>query len=342
MNEVYSQPLNASSIHACGRKARQLIEESRKIIAEVLNVFPREIYFTASATEANHWALRGFPGRRVICSAIEHNSVRVHAQAVFPVDENGVADLHALDEALAANPSPAIVSLMLANNETGVMQPVREAAEICRRHGALLHSDAVQAVGKIPLDFTMLGADLYTVSAHKCGGPVGAAALISRGAALPEPVFRGGGQEMSRRAGTENIAAIAGFARALETVDFGHYDLISGWRTEMEAEMLANAPHAVIFGARAPRLPTATCIALPGISSEIQLMKLDLAGFAVSAGAACTSGKIEPSHVLLAMGAPAALAACAIRISAGWNTKAEELQAFTRAWSALSASRQEG
>ncbi|MBY0406176.1 MAG: aminotransferase class V-fold PLP-dependent enzyme, partial [Rickettsiales bacterium] len=299
-----------------------------------VSAFPAEILFTATGTEANATALCGIPGRRVLVSAVEHSSVLKAANAeIIPVDANGVIRLSVLDEMLRGTP-PALVSLMLANNETGVIQPVKEAAEIAHAHGALLHCDAVQALSKIPVEFAGLGADMMSLSAHKCGGPLGAAALVLKRDIPIVSLLRGGGQELGRRAGTENVAAIAGFAAAIEkTAGQPHIKQARHWLDVMEASMVASG--AVVFGSSLPRLPNTTCVAMPGISGEVQLMNFDLAGFAVSAGSACSSGRIEPSHVLTAMGVDKATAGSAIRVSGGWNTTQKEIQDFTQAWLAL-------
>ena len=332
MQAVYAQPANPSSVHSFGREAKRTLENARKTIADAVSAWPNEVLFTASGTEANATALRGFTGRPVLVSAIEHSSVRkaVDGAQTIAVDQNGIISLNALSECLKQHPN-AIVSLMLANNETGIIQPVREAAEIAHAHGALLHCDAVQATGKIAVDFGALGADMLTLSAHKCGGPVGAAALIVRRDLAFAPLLAGGGQELGRRAGTENVAAIAGFAAAIEKcANRTHITNVRQWLNTMEATMEASG--AVVFGVALPRLPNTTCVAMPHVSGEVQLMDFDLGGFAVSAGSACSSGRIEPSHVLLAMGIAPDLAACAIRISAGWYTKETEIQAFTAQW----------
>lgn len=352
MQELLALPMNASSVHAFGREAKKHLEDARKVIAEAISAWPNEIIFTASGTEANLTALRG-TGRRVIVSAIEHSSVIRHSgesrnpaatkdvdpglrrDDVIPVDSNGVVDLSALEKMLAGGP-PALVSVMLANNETGVIQPVAEVAAICRAYGALLHCDAVQGLGKIPVDFGALGADMMTLAGHKCGGPVGAAALVVRRELPLQPLLTGGGQELNRRAGTENIAAIVGFARAVELIDLSHMQKVRGWLDGMEREISSPLQaEGVIIGSAVSRLPNTSCIAMPGVSNEVQLMDFDLKGFAVSAGSACSSGRIEPSHVLRAMGVDKKLAGSAIRVSAGWKTTQKEIGDFAHAWQAL-------
>lgn len=333
MAEVLALPLNPSSVHGYGREAKRILEESRRTLAEAVSALPQEVVFCASGTEANNWALRGFPQRRVLVSAVEHSSILKalppQGGGMIPVDANGIISLDTLEEMLA-NGTLALVSLMLANNETGVIQPVAEAAALCRKYGALLHCDAVQGFGKIPVDCGLLGADVLTLSGHKCGAPPGAAALVVRSGVVIPPMLSGGGQERGLRASTENVAAIAGWARAVELCDFGHMRQLRGWLDAMEEETAA-----VVIGGGAARLPNTSCIALPGVSSEVQLIKLDLQGIMVSAGSACSSGRVEPSHVLRAMGVPDALSGCAIRISGGWGTQKAEIQRFAEAWQGL-------
>ncbi|MDE3016984.1 MAG: aminotransferase class V-fold PLP-dependent enzyme, partial [Pseudomonadota bacterium] len=255
--------------------------------------------------------------------------------APSPVTSSGIVDLSALDRLLAGG-GPALVSVMLANNETGIIQPIKEVSELTKKYGALLHCDAAQGFGKIPVDFGVLGCDLMTLAAHKCGGPVGAAALVVRRDLPVLPPLTGGGQESGRRAGTENVAAIAGFARAVELFDFRHMKALRGWLDEMEAEIsspgMGQAGGGMVFGKSVSRLPNTSCIAMPGVSNEVQLMDFDLNGFAVSAGSACSSGRIEPSHVLAAMGVPEASSRSAIRISGGRQTTEQDITSFTEAW----------
>lgn len=292
----------------------------------------------SSGTEANNTLLRSFPDHLIFTSALEHSSVINAALDAtrIPVDAHGVVQLDALDALLSQAQRPALVSVMLANNETGVIQPLTEISRIARAHHALLHTDAVQALGKIPVGAGLLGADYITLSAHKCGGPVGAAALVARGNIPLQPLLRGGTQEQGRRAGTENVASMAGFALAVELAnDSALQQQRRAWHARMEQALLAQAPHAQIFSRHAPRLPNTTCITMPGVRNETQLMDFDLKGFCVSAGSACSSGRIEPSHVLLAMNAEKEQAETAIRISSGWGTQEEDILAFTEAWKAL-------
>lgn len=327
---------NASSPHAFGRRARRVVEDAREQVAALVGARPQQIVFTAGGTEANNQALRACGRSRVLVSAGEHASVlQATAEAVrIPLRRDGLVSLAKLASLLAAETLPAVVSLQLANNETGVVQPVAEAAALAREFGALVHCDAVQAVGKIPVDFALLAVDLMSLSAHKLGGPQGIGALVVADDAALHPLLRGGGQERGRRAGTENVAAIAGFgaaaAAARETLGY-----LAARRDAFEAELRALAPSAVIFGAEAQRLPNTTCLALPGLTSERQLMALDLAGVAVSSGSACSSGKVAPSHVLIAMGASADETQAALRISTGWASVATDYARFLEAWRPL-------
>jgi cysteine desulfurase len=238
---------------------------------------------------------------------------------------------------LAASSQPALVSVMLANNETGVIQPAAEISAVARRFGALFHCDAVQAAGKIALDPGMIGADLVSLSAHKLGGPPGVGALVVTGERDPTPLLRGGGQERGRRAGTENLPGIAGFAAAAKAAAAGiaAYDRVREIRGELEASVAAVAPEAVVLGAAAQRLPNTAAIAMPGVAAETQVIALDLDGVMVSAGAACSSGKVGPSHVLAAMGVAPNLARSTIRVSLGWNSSEEDIAHFLKAWTAL-------
>lgn len=333
---AYGAALNPSSVHGEGRHARKLIEDAREQLAEAFACFPREIVFCGSATEANITLLRAYAGP-VLVSAIEHASVlKAREDAVLiPVTADGMVDLAALDALLARHPG-ALVSVMVANNETGVIQPVREVADLVRRHdGARLHVDAVQAFGKLPVDVAGWGADYVTLSAHKSGGPVGAAAwIIRQGAPGITPLMTGGGQEFNQRAGTENVPAIAAWAAlaALTGELLAHQERIRQWRDGFEREALALCPEARVIGQREARLANTTCITMPAVKGETQVIALDLAGVAVSSGSACTSGKVNRSHVLAAMGLDDETAACAIRLSAGWNTTETDYKNALAAW----------
>jgi cysteine desulfurase len=330
---------NPSSVHRWGRSARQAVERARSAVAALLGA-PREgVVFVSGGTEANHLALLGSGRERILVSAVEHDSVlRAVPQAErIPVDRDGVVVLDRLDRLLAADPRPALVSVMLANNETGVLQPVAAVAAIARAHGALFHCDAVQAAGKIPLDARTIGADFVTLSAHKLGGPPGIGALVVPGELELTPLLRGGGQESGRRAGTENLPGIAGFAAAVVAAaeEIAVYDRVRELRDALEASVAAIAPEAVVLGAAAPRLPNTAAISMPGVAAETQVIALDLDGVMVSAGAACSSGKVGPSHVLEAMGLDPDLVSSTIRVSLGWDSSEVHVAHFLRAWTTL-------
>lgn len=342
---------NPSSVHAEGRHARRLLEEARAAIAKAAGGLARNVVFTSGGTEANALALT--PGlrrasgpavERLLVSAVEHASVltggRFSADDIVTVGvtRSGVLDLDRLSAALAAGP-PALVSVMLANNETGALQPVAEAAELVHARGGLLHVDAIQALGKIPVDIQALGADLVTVSAHKVGGPKGVGALIlADGVSGLEPLLRGGGQELGRRAGTENVVGIAGFAAAVKAAmaAFGEdTSRLEGLRDRLERG-LRQSPGMIVFSDSVKRLPNTTLFTAPGLKAETAVIGFDLAGIAVSSGSACSSGKVQPSHVLEAMGFGADLAQGAVRLSLGWSTSGAEVDRCLEAWLKLS------
>ncbi len=330
---------NPSSVHSFGRRARARVETAREQVAALVGARPDQVVFTSGGTEANNLALAGSGARRRIVSAIEHDSVLQAAPdaSCLTARLDGVVDLGTLAERLDDADPPGLLSLMMANNETGVIQPLSEAAATARVAGWLIHTDAVQAAGRMAIDLERLGVDLLTLSAHKIGGPPGVGALVVGDRVTLEAAQRGGGQERGRRAGTENVAAIAGFGVAADCAraELGGAGTIAALRDEMERRIAHAVPSAVIFGRDAPRLPNTSCIALPGLASETQVMALDLAGVAVSAGAACSSGRIRSSHVLRAMGIDEATASCAIRVSLGRQTTIADIDSFLAAWVGL-------
>jgi cysteine desulfurase len=334
-----TQPGNPSSVHRFGRAARRVVEEARRQVAALVGALPERVVFTSGGTEANNQALASGAGR-VLISAIEHDSVRAAAPDApqIRVDRHGRLDLEDLDEQLERS-RPALVSVMLANNETGVIQPVRQAAELARRHGARVHCDAVQAAGKLPIDVAALGVDFLTLSAHKLGGPPGVGALVVGPEIEPAVLVRGGGQERRWRAGTENLPGIAGFGRACELAmaDAGFAARTGALRDRLEAQILAIAPRVRIFGRVVERLANTSCLTMPGVGNQTQLIAFDLAGIAVSTGAACSSGKVGPSHVLAAMGVDPDEAASAIRVSLGWASTMDDVERFVVAWAQLYA-----
>lgn len=331
---------NPSSVHGSGRTARRLVEDARDAVAALVGAEPAWVVFTSGGTEANNLALRVLPKRApILCSAVEHASVLSVMDGIveIPVDGDGVVDLGALEALLAGEDTPALVSVMLANNETGVLQPIADVAALAHEHGALIHCDAVQAAGKMAIDFRTLGCDLMSLSAHKIGGPSGVGALVVTSGVEGDlaliPMLRGGGQERGRRAGTENVPGIAGFGAAARAAREGLTDFarLGRWRERIENRLRQHAGSRV-YGFGAPRLANTSCLTMPGVEAETQVIQFDLAGVAVSAGAACSSGKVEPSRVLAAMGVDANEAATAIRVSLGWNTTEDDADKFVEAW----------
>lgn len=327
---------NPSSVHRYGRLARKTVEDAREAVAAMVGASSDAVVFTSGGTEANNLAIAGSGRPRVLVSAIEHASVleaRADAEAI-PVTGDGAVDLDALEAMLAADSRPALVSVMLANNETGVLQPVASVSRVARSHGALVHCDAVQAAGKVPLNMAELGVDLLTLSGHKVGAPTGVGALVFGGNVAPEPVLRGGGQERRRRAGTENISGIAAFgAVAADIPDIlADQARLASLRDGLEQEARRRMPESVVIGAGMPRVANTSCLAMPGVDSERQVMVLDLAGVAISAGSACSSGKVGRSHVLDAMGLDDDIAGGAIRISLGWTNHEGDVERFLDAW----------
>jgi cysteine desulfurase len=326
---------NPSSVHAGGRAARRLLEDAREKIAASFGARDQDVVFTSGGTEADALAVHALgAGRRIIVGATEHDAIRaaVRDAAVLPVDRHGVADLSFLQDWLRAGP-PALVCLMLANNETGTIQPIAEAAALCRASGALLHVDAVQGAGRIPVSLDVLGCHSVAVSAHKMGGPMGVGTLLL----TPEigslvPLIAGGGQERGRRGGTPALSNIAGFAAVCGL----HADQgpLEAFRDRLEAASVRHG--AIVCGLGAPRLANTTSLALPGARAETQVMALDLDGIAVSAGAACSSGKVQTSHVLAAMGL-GPLAGQAIRVSLPWNVTEAAIEAFEAAYARMAA-----
>jgi cysteine desulfurase len=338
--EALARGGNPSSVHAAGRAARATVEEARAQVAGLCSAPPGAVTFVSGGTEANALAIESAIASgisRLIVSATEHEAVRKTCEATglaiedWPVDGGGVADLAWLEERLA-QPGRALVCLMLANNETGVIQPVAQAAPMVREAGGWLHVDAVQGAGKIAIDLANLGADTLALSAHKLGGPQGVGALVSAAETALAPSLHGGGQERGLRAGTENTPGIAGFGAAASAClrDLDELAAQAPWRDALAREVTAAG--ATVLGVRAARLPQTLCFATPGFDSEIQVMALDLAGVMVSAGAACSSGKVQPSGVATAMGR-ADLAPFVIRVSGGWATTAQDWRRCGGAWS---------
>lgn len=329
-------PYNPSSLHRFGREARKRVEEARARLLTYVEGEGYRLVFTGSGTEANNLALKGLQGYKVMASAIEHVSVLKSCEQaeIIPVDSQGVVDMVMLESMLAHETAPTLVSVMLANNETGVIQPVAEITALAHHYGALVHCDAVQGLGKIMVDMAALRLDMLTVSAHKCGGPQGIGALILRRNLHLAATLTGGGQEQGFRAGTENVAAIIGFAAALPAREQQKHEQERLAKLQWKLEKALEGK-AVIFGHTAPRIPGTSLIAMPGVSSETQLIAFDLHGIALSSGSACSSGRVTVSHVLLAMGVAPELAGSVVRVSMGAGTTEDEIEKFIGIWMML-------
>jgi cysteine desulfurase len=335
MQTAFEMTGNPSSVHAAGRAARRVLEDARERIAMQFGVGAQDVVFTSGGTEADALAVHALGAeRRIMSCATEHDAVRAAAPdaTVLPVDRNGVADLDVLGGWLSSGPV-ALVCLMLANNETGTIQPIIEAARLCRANGALLHVDAVQAAGRVPVDLTVLGCHSIALSAHKLGGPAGVGALLlSPELRAIRPLIAGGGQERGRRGGTPALAAIAGFAAVCDLPS--DQARLAALRDRAEAAAMHHG--AIVCGGGDVRLANTTSLALPGVRADAQVIALDLEGIAVSAGAACSSGKVQTSHVLTAMRL-GALAGQAIRVSLPWNVADEAIDAFEAAYARMAA-----
>ncbi|MGA9853230.1 MAG: cysteine desulfurase family protein [Gammaproteobacteria bacterium] len=343
---------NPSSIHRYGREARAALDKARAQVAALVNVQPTQVVFTGGGTEADNLALRGVcqgkPDGRLLVSAIEHAAVLGPADALalqgwqvekIPVDSQGKIDLNTLDKMLGKD--VRLVSVMLANNETGTIQDVRAIAECAHEHGTLMHTDAIQAAGKLPVDFAALSVDLMTVSAHKFNGPRGVGALILNRRVDLVPLVTGGGQEQGLRGGTENLAGIIGFGKAAELA-YGELELRIAHLRALRDQLvtgLKRIPGIWIFAEQAERLPNTVQIGVAGFDGEMIVMELDKRGIAVSSGSACHSGSGKPSHVLLAMGVDAATARTAVRISLGMDNTNSDVQALLAALTAITSKR---
>ena len=342
---------NASSVHGAGRAARKLIEDSRESVAALVAAKPENVIFNSGGTESNNMAIRFFGNRirknRILASAVEHDSVLKVSPNIelIPVDNDGIVNLKALDEMLALSSSSkggnnTLVSVMLANNETGVIQPIKEVVSVARHHGALVHCDAVQAAGKVPIDINSLGVDFLSLSAHKIGGPAGVGALVIKEGLAKiiklSPILYGGGQERGHRAGSENISGIMGFGLAAKHAleNLPKIKNLATLRDQVE-EKLSIHKDVRIFGAGVSRLANTCNLTMPGVAADRQLIAFDLAGISLSAGSACSSGKVKPSHVLAAMGIVDEVSSTAIRISLGWTTKNQDIDRFIKVWNEI-------
>lgn len=339
MFEISSQPLNSSSLHHYGRIAKKTLETAR---AKLLNFTGSHngynTIFTSCGTESNNLALKGFSNVSIITSTIEHPSViHVANNPLINVTKAGVIDLNTLDYICSIQNAPFLVSIMAANNETGVLQPIDQAAKIVHKYNGLIHSDASQVFGKIQFNISELDLDMVTISAHKFGGPLGAAALIVKKNLDLKPIMFGGGQEFRYRPGTQNLPAIHGFGIAAEialnTLD--EYAKLSQLRDLMERELKNISPNSIVFGGESVRLPNTLSISMPDVTSETQVIYFDINGYSVSAGSACSSGKMDLPYVLMNMGYSENEARCSLRISLGLNNTLDEIKSFVKVWQDL-------
>lgn len=344
MQEIMALPLNASSVHRMGQYGKNFLQKARQNLADFIECNAEEIIFTGGGTEGNNTALAAQKWDHILVSETEHDSIAHSNPTVqfLSVTQQGIINLAALEkklQQLSLTGASILVSVQYANNETGILQPLDEIVKICHQYDAIIHSDTVQAFGKIPFSFRHLDVDMITLSAHKVGGPQGVGALIVK-KSLPFLSFiKGGGQEKNRRAGTENVAAIAGLGTLPNLIDFDHYHTLQKWHRHLESELktmkTAQGCSAVVIGEASPRLPNTTCISMPHIASSTQLVHFDLQGFAINTGAACSSGTLKPSRILQSMGISDSIYKNTIRLSSGWNTKEEDLIKFSTAWKNL-------
>jgi cysteine desulfurase len=318
------------------------MEQARAAVAALVNGLAEDVVFTSGGTEANNLSLTGCGRPRRLVSAVEHPSVLNGGGEIIQVDENGIVDLEQLDGLLLSDDTPALVSVMLANNETGVIEPIKDIVAIAHRHGALVHCDAIQAAGKISVDIADLGVDIMSLSAHKIGGAAGVGAVVvpglgsGTGCDLKGPLF-GGGQEHGYRVGTENLAGIAGFGAAASAALAGLSDFaeLANLRDAIDKAIKTIEPDAMVLGADVERLPNTTCLTMPGTDSDTQVMAFDLAGLGISAGSACSSGKAKASGVLKAMRVSEENARSVIRVSLGWPSEESDVEAFVAVWQDL-------
>ncbi len=337
---------NPSSLHAEGQAARQIVEKARDNIRDALNAANTELVFTASGTEANNMVFQSFPDHAHLISAIEHPSVLYAANnpIIIPVDAQGLIKLDRLSSVLRSlNGKKFLVSIMLANNETGVLQPISRAAQLVKENGGVIHTDAAQGCGKIPVDMNALGVDMMTVSAHKCGGLVGVGGLLFKKNIDVRPLILGGGQEKKLRAGTENVPAIAAFDCVMCKLPMliEKMQEVELMRNYLEQRIYEVCPEVKIFSANCSRLPNTSCLVMPGVKSDVQVMTFDLNGIALGRGAACSSGLLEGgSHVLKAMGVSDKERAESIRVSLGWDNSQRDIDKFVKVWKMMYNKRQ--
>jgi len=341
---------NASSVHSLGRKGRAGVEKAREQVAKLVNIPAGQLIFNSGATEGNNTVLRHmretYPDERILVSAIEHPCVLEAVKNVehIPVTNDGIVDVAALETMLKDGGRTCLVSVMMVNNETGVIQPLPEIIKIARKYSAMIHTDAVQAAGRTEIDMGRLGVDFLTLSSHKIGGPQGVGALALGSCGVTPILLHGGGQEKKARAGTENVSGIVGFGIAAEMAHKELNDAVNrlgAMQTDLEARIKDIHPDIIIYGEKAPRVANTTLLSIAGQTSESLLMAFDLSGIAVSNGSACSSGSVQASHVLQAMGGSDLESRGAIRISTGWRTKNSDIDAivdnFTKIASRITA-----
>lgn len=339
MTKIMGKVGNASSVHGHGRAARKYVEDARIQVANMCGVEPEQVIFTSGATEATNAALCQFKDKKTIISSIEHPAVKDSLPNAIevPVTSDGLVDMTAYEQLMNEGEPPALVSIMLVNSETGVIQPVAKMAKIAKDKGALFHTEVVQAAGRINISLETLGVDYMSLSAHKFAGPQGVGALILRKGLEAPKFMRGGGQERNCRAGTHNTAGIAGMGLAAQMASdqMDQYQQIGKMRDDLEKRLKEISDKVVIYGEDALRICNTTNVGVPGLPAQTQMMALDLDGISVSSGSACSSGSFKPSHVLMAMGVSEEDAKCALRISLGWNTTSADIDAFIDSWSKL-------
>ncbi|MDG1438572.1 MAG: cysteine desulfurase family protein, partial [Emcibacteraceae bacterium] len=340
MTEVMIEGGNPSSVHALGRKAKSRLENARGEITKAVGCRPQMVIFTSGGTEANNMAILNSDRSRLITTNAEHDSVNSSSNRfsgkvdVLNVDDAGLINLTELEKKLSFNGEETIVSFLYANNETGIIQDIEAISKLTKASDALLHIDAIQAFGKIPIDFMALGADMMSISAHKIGGPQGVGALIAREKLPIKSSILGGGQEFGRRGGTENIAGIAGFGLAASMVEGGLAKMkeLETWRDLIEFKIAQHTSSAKFIGRGSMRLPNVSTIYMPNVLSETQVMNFDLANICISSGSACSSGKVKASHVVMAMTDDEEVASSTIRMSLGWDSKKSDVDAFIENW----------
>lgn len=328
-------PGNASSIHIYGRDARKSVENARKQVADLIGGNAEKVTFNSGATEGNNTIMNAYASQGVLVSAIEHPCIIElgHSTEMIHVTRDGEIDLEHFEEMISKSPPPMMVSVMMVNNETGVIQPLKEIIDVCHVRGIKVHTDATQAAGRTDVNLFLLNADYMTISSHKIGGPQGVGALITTNDTVPPVMVRGGGQEKNHRAGTENVAGIVGFGAAAEHAkkNLSKYQKLEEHQEYLESELKKLNKNIVIFGENADRVCNTTCFSIPGANAETMLIAFDLEGIALSSGSACSSGKVSQSHVLKAMGASEAELKGALRISYGWATTRKDIDKFLNA-----------